>query len=74
MRFTRKGQTLYAFLMGWPEKETVIQAFSSVSAKVENVQVFRPQHSIAGMGARVRVASECNYRGRSLAIMPWHLR
>jgi alpha-L-fucosidase len=42
-RFTTKGQTLYAFVMGWPAKEAVIAALGSSSAnatgKVERVEL-----------------------------------
>ena len=31
MRFTAKGSTLYAFVMGWPEKEAVVQALGLAS-------------------------------------------
>ncbi len=31
VRFTRKGSTLYAFVMGWPEKKTVINALGVAS-------------------------------------------
>ena len=31
VRFTTKGKTLYAFLMGWPEKQAVIKALSTKS-------------------------------------------
>jgi len=43
IRFTTKGSTLYAFVMGWPEKQTVVKAFSTSSAvaafKVRNVEL-----------------------------------
>lgn len=29
VRFTTKGKTLYAFVMGWPEKEALLQSLSS---------------------------------------------
>jgi alpha-L-fucosidase len=31
VRFTAKGSTLYAFVMGWPEKEAVVQALGLAS-------------------------------------------
>ena len=31
VRFTTKGTTLYAFVMGWPEKEAVMQALGLAS-------------------------------------------
>jgi alpha-L-fucosidase len=43
VRFTAKGKTLYAFVMGWPEKEVIIKPLAANSAagpvKVENVQL-----------------------------------
>jgi alpha-L-fucosidase len=36
IRFTTKGNTLYAFVMGWPEREAVVR---SVTAKVEGVEM-----------------------------------
>jgi alpha-L-fucosidase len=43
IRFTTKGNTLYAFVMGWPEKQAVVKALSSKSNiapfKVTNVQL-----------------------------------
>lgn len=36
VRFTRKGRTLYAFVMGWPEQVAVLR---SVTEKVENVEL-----------------------------------
>jgi alpha-L-fucosidase len=43
VRFTTKGSTLYAFVMGWPAKETVVRALSTrdgaASLKVKNVEL-----------------------------------
>jgi alpha-L-fucosidase len=43
VRFTRKGETLYAFVMGWPEKQAVIPQLSAKSSyvrgKIENVEL-----------------------------------
>jgi len=43
VRFTTKGAALYAFVMGWPEKEAVVKALSTTSAgapfKVRNVEL-----------------------------------
>ena len=33
VRFTSKGSTLYAFVMGWPEKEAVIRPLGAKSAQ-----------------------------------------
>jgi alpha-L-fucosidase len=51
VRFTRKGKTLYAFLMGWPAGETVLQSLNGQSAKVENVQLL-------GFGGQLKWAQE----------------
>ena len=37
VRFTSKGSTLYAFLMGWPDKEASLAPLGSQSLKVHNV-------------------------------------
>jgi alpha-L-fucosidase len=43
LRFTSKGQTLYAFVMDWPGKEAVIAPLATTSkqapGKIENVQL-----------------------------------
>ena len=43
VRFTTKGSTLYAFVMGWPEKEVVVQALGLASpqepGKIINVEI-----------------------------------
>ena len=43
VRFTTKGKNLYAFVMGWPEKEAVVKALSTNSSvapfKVTNVEL-----------------------------------
>ena len=43
VRFTTKGNTLYAFVMGWPEKETVVQSLGhnnpQYSGRIRNVQL-----------------------------------
>jgi alpha-L-fucosidase len=33
VRFTTKGNALYAFIMGWPEKEAVVRALGTASAQ-----------------------------------------
>jgi alpha-L-fucosidase len=38
VRFTAKGATLYAFVMGWPEREAVIKSLAS-AGKVANVEL-----------------------------------
>jgi len=43
VRFTTKGKSLYAFVMGWPEKEAVIQPLAPSgpygAIKVRNVEL-----------------------------------
>jgi alpha-L-fucosidase len=43
VRFTTKGSTLYAFVMGWPEKEAVVQALGLASpqapGKIQKVEL-----------------------------------
>lgn len=43
VRFTKKGHTLYAFVMGWPEKQAIIAALAANSkhapGKIENVEL-----------------------------------
>jgi alpha-L-fucosidase len=43
VRFTTKGDTLYAFVMGWPGKQTVIKPLATTSSvspqKVKNVEL-----------------------------------
>ena len=38
VRFTAKGATLHAFVMGWPEREAVIKSLAS-AGKVANVEL-----------------------------------
>jgi alpha-L-fucosidase len=43
MRFTTKGKTIYAFVMGWPEKQAVVKPLATNSSvekvKVKNVEL-----------------------------------
>ena len=43
MRFTTKGNTLYAFVMGWPEKQALIKPLATTSSvaqvKVQHVEL-----------------------------------
>ena len=43
VRFTFKGETLYAFVMGWPEKQALIKPLASTSRylpkRIENVEL-----------------------------------
>ena len=56
-RFTAKGSTLYAFVMGWPEKQAVVKALGSSSpqspGKIENVDLL-------GYKDRVRWKQDAN--------------
>lgn len=51
VRFTIKGQTLYAFLMGWPEKKAVIARLATsgkhVKGRISNVELL-------GFGGKVQ--------------------
>jgi alpha-L-fucosidase len=38
VRFTAKGNTLYAFVMGWPQREAVIKSLAS-AGKIANVEL-----------------------------------
>jgi len=55
VRFTTKGKTIYAFLMGWPEKEALIAALGTAgkpeAGKIENVELL-------GFGGKVQWAQE----------------
>ena len=51
VRFTRKGKTTYAFSMGWPTGEFVIQSLNSQASKVENV-------SLLGYGGKLKWTQE----------------
>ena len=43
MRYTAKGDTLYAFVMGWPGKEAVIPSLATTAkqgvGKIQNVEL-----------------------------------
>jgi alpha-L-fucosidase len=41
VRFTTKGNTLYAFVMGWPEKQAVIKPLATTggTAKIQHVEL-----------------------------------
>ena len=55
VRFTTKGDTLYAFIMGWPEKEALIKPLATVSKfsppKIKNVELL-------GYGGKVSWAQD----------------
>jgi len=58
VRFTSKGNSLYAFIMGWPQPEAVVHA---VAQKVENVELLgyagKLQWSQDAGGLKVRMPS-----------------
>jgi alpha-L-fucosidase len=61
VRFTLKGNTLYAFVMGWPEREAVIQSLAS-AGKVANVELLgfkgKLQWSQDAAGLKVAMPAE----------------
>jgi alpha-L-fucosidase len=69
VRFTTKGNALYAFVMGWPQKETVIKPLGTNNAgmKVANVTMLgfngKLQWAQGGDGLRVQMpaAKPCDY-------------
>jgi alpha-L-fucosidase len=64
IRFTSKGQTVYAFVMGWPSGESVIK---SIDKKVHNVELLghkgKLKWSQDDAGLRVQMPGEkpCDY-------------
>jgi alpha-L-fucosidase len=50
VRFTTKGQTLYAFIMGWPQKQALITSLATngkhVVGKVRNVELLGYQEKL----------------------------
>ena len=50
VRFTSRGSTLYAFVMGWPEKQAVIRALATTTGgaqmKVNNVELLGFQGAV----------------------------
>lgn len=50
VRFTKKGRTLYAFVMGWPERQATISALGSKSetdaGKILNVELLGSQGAL----------------------------
>jgi alpha-L-fucosidase len=71
VRFTTKGGTLYAFFMGWPEREIVIAPLASgspnVIGKIENVELLgHPcklewKHDGHGLTAQLPFRKPCEY-------------
>jgi alpha-L-fucosidase len=39
IRFTTKGKTLYAFVMGWPGAQAAVPSLTNVAAKIVNVEL-----------------------------------
>ena len=66
VRFTTKGDTLYAFVMGWPEKLTLIRPLATTSAlfqqKISHVEL---------LGYNDRVAWTQDEQGLTV-VMPEH--
>jgi alpha-L-fucosidase len=66
VRFTSKGKMLYAFVMGWPEKEVVIGSLGTGSkpeaGKVQNVELLgfkgKVEWSQEATGLRVQMPAE----------------
>ena len=66
VRFTTKGNVVYAFVMGWPEKEAVIAALGTAShqspGKISNVELLghhdRLQWSQEAAGLKVSLPTE----------------
>jgi alpha-L-fucosidase len=71
VRFTAKGKSLYAFAMGWPEREAVLAplGFSSPQApgKIVNVELLGHegrvpwQQDAAGLRVQMPVEKPCDY-------------
>jgi len=83
VRFTAKGNTLYAFVMGWPEKEAVIKPLATTSTpaqiKVQNVELAgckgRVQWAQGEIGLTVRMPEEkpCDH-AIAMKIATWRRR
>jgi alpha-L-fucosidase len=66
VRFTSKGKTVYAFMMGWPEKEASIASLGTAAkpeaGRIENVELLgfggKVQWSQEPTGLRVRLPAE----------------
>jgi len=71
VRFTTKGSTLYAFLMGWPEKQAVIKPLATISSlsptKIRNVELLGFQGKVKwtqddqGLSVRLPETKPCDY-------------
>ncbi len=71
VRFTTKGDTLYAFFMGWPEKEIVIAPLSTdsknVVGKIQTVELLghtgklQWTHDAKGLKAQLPAEKPCEY-------------
>jgi alpha-L-fucosidase len=63
VRFTTKGKTLYAFVMGWPEREALLRPLAAGrTGKIENVELLgfkgKLRWSQDGGGLRVQLPAE----------------
>ena len=71
VRFTTKGKTIYAFLMGWPDPEVVIGSLGTASkpeaGKIENVALLgfagtlKWTQEAAGLRVQMPPAKPCDY-------------
>ena len=66
VRFTTKGQTLYAFIMGWPDKQAVITPLATngkhVAGRIRNVELLGHQGKVQWVqdesGLRIEMPTE----------------
>ena len=64
IRFTTKGQNIYAFMMGWPSGESVVK---SIDKKIHNVELLghkgklKWSHSEAGLRVEMPAEKPCEY-------------
>ncbi|HUP02981.1 MAG TPA: alpha-L-fucosidase [Bryobacteraceae bacterium] len=65
VRFTAKGSTLYAFVMGWPEREAVIKALSTANSSA----AFRVKH-VELLGFKGKVNWTQDERGLRVSLPP----
>jgi alpha-L-fucosidase len=71
VRFTTKGDTLYAFFMGWPQKEIVIAPLATINpnvvGKIENVELLgypgklQWNHDEKGLTVQLPMPKPCEY-------------
>ncbi len=71
VRFTSKGKTLYAFLMGWPDKEALLTSLATAAkpdpGKIENVELLgfagklQWTQEAAGLRVQMPAAKPCEH-------------